>query len=276
MGRFKDLTGQKFGRLTVLRKATDEEIGDRDRKRGVFWCCQCDCGNTELVIVPSVVLKSGHTQSCGCIQKEKTSKHGLSNSRIYSIWSSMKDRCLNPNHHAFNCYGGRGITICKEWMDSFESFHSWALENGYKEGLTIDRIDVNGNYEPSNCRWVTMKEQGNNRRTNHLVTFNGKTLTMSQWCEELNVPPYIVKSRINQHKWSIEQALTTPYKCYTSFKDNRQELKEEIRKRSRNFNGKEIDKQIMKVLNLTKSSYYKLKNELKNEILSEKEDRSYE
>lgn len=276
MGRFKDLTGQKFGRLTVLRKATDEEIGDRDRKRGVFWCCQCDCGNAELAIVPSGALKSGHTQSCGCIQKEKTSKHKLSNSKIYSIWSHMKDRCFNPNHYAFSSYGGRGIKICKEWTESFESFYNWALENGYEEGLSIDRINVNGNYEPNNCKWSTMKEQGNNRRTNRLITFNGKTLTMSQWCEELNVPSYIIKSRINQHKWSIEQALTTPYTGYTSFKDNREELKEGIKNRSRNFNGKETDRQIMKDLNLTKSSYYKLKGELKDEMLCEKDEVSYE
>lgn len=155
------LIGQRFGMLYVL---------ERHSKKGkvVFYTCKCDCGNLKTVRAGD--LRSGRTTSCGCygqkmLEENRKFEHGLSNTRLYSIWDGMKKRCYSPKHESYKYYGGRGITICDEWRNNFKLFYDWALDNGYKEYLTIDRIDVNGNYEPSNCRWVTMKEQAKNKRT---------------------------------------------------------------------------------------------------------------
>lgn len=129
-----------------------------------------------------------------CFWEGKRKHHGMSASRLYITWRSMKLRCTKPSHHSFQDYGGRGITVCKEW-DNFIPFMEWALSSGYDESLTIDRIDVNGNYEPSNCRWVDMKTQANNRRSSHLLTFNGKTQSMTQWAKELNLSRNVIFGR---------------------------------------------------------------------------------
>lgn len=185
-----DLTGDVFGRLTVIGEVEPyiSPKGNKSRR----WLCKCECGN--LTTVTMQHLKTGHTQSCGCYSQEnrirsgKLTKHGLTYkggkvTRIYRIWSQIKTRCYNPHDEHYKDYGERGICVCDEWREDFESFHHWAVNNGYSNGLTIDRIDVNGNYEPSNCRWATSKEQSANKRNTVLVTYNGETKTLKEWSE---------------------------------------------------------------------------------------------
>lgn len=137
-------------------------------------------------------------------------KHHMSNTKIYHVWQSMKHRCYLKSDTNYYKYGARGITVCDEWWNSFEAFYNWAIENGYEEGLSIDRIDNNGNYEPSNCRWVTRRVQANNTRRNKLITYAGKTQSLPNWCRELNLNYKTVRTRIGAYKWSVEKALSTP------------------------------------------------------------------
>jgi len=184
-----NLVGQKFGRLLVISENGRNKNGEKT------YLCQCDCGNT--ITVRSYGLRCGETQSCGCLQKERTSeastKHGdckrRNKSSLYSRYKHMIWRCNNPNCKDYDNYGGRGIKVCKEWLDDYKTFKQWAMDNGYEEHLTIDRIDVNGNYEPDNCRWITLAEQENNRRDNVYLTYQGITKTASQWSKLLGIKP---------------------------------------------------------------------------------------
>lgn len=133
--------------------------------------------------------------------------HGKRHTRIYSIWLNMKTRCYNKNNNYYEYYGRRGIKICNEWRDSFQAFYDWAMENGYQDGLTIDRVDTNSNYEPSNCRWTDRKQQSRNRRNNKKYTINGETHCLSEWCEILNLNYKKVKGRLYVCHWPIEKAL---------------------------------------------------------------------
>lgn len=186
MGKFKDLSGKIFERLTVIRRADD--YIQPSGKPVTMWLCRCKCG-TEVSIA-GYSLTSGKTQSCGCYGKEQrlksNTKHGLSHSRIKSSYYNMISRCYNPNTPKYKNHGGRGIKVCDEWLDKengFMNFYNWAMKNGYSDELTIDRIDNDGNYEPNNCRWTTYEIQNFNRRVNRLFTINGETKTAKEWCE---------------------------------------------------------------------------------------------
>lgn len=186
MSRLVDLTGQRFGRLVVIEKSVSGQ------GRHVRWLCQCDCGNT--TIVDGGNLKAGRTKSCGCYVKEGNSHrtHGDSRTRLYRIWRGIKQRCYCPKASHYKSYGGRGITMCGEWLNSFEAFRDWSLSNGYRDDLSIDRKDNNRGYSPDNCGWSTNMEQANNKRTNVLFTIHGQTKSMNAWARELG----ITKSKI--------------------------------------------------------------------------------
>ena len=181
-----DLTGQVYERLTVIKRV-DDYISPSGSHQ-VQWLCKCKCGKE--VIVTGNNLRKGNSKSCGCYNRELLPKinstHNASNTRLYHIWTCMKDRCYNPKNKKYKDYGGRGIIICDEWINDFEAFANWAYDNGYIENVsrgecTIDRIDVNGNYCQQNCRWVNQKVQTNNKRNNHYITYNGETHTVTEW-----------------------------------------------------------------------------------------------
>lgn len=196
-----EIAGQRFGRLTAL-----EESG----KKGslIVWKCRCDCGKEIAVIGSS--LTTGHTKSCGCYKSTAISKaktiHGETNTRLYHIWAGIKARCNNPHKACFSYYGGRGIKYCSEW-EEFEPFKRWAMQNGYSDKLTIDRINSNGDYSPENCRWVDRKIQSLNRRSAHLITYRGETKSLIEWSRLYCIDRNTIKSRLKRG-WSIEDALT--------------------------------------------------------------------
>lgn len=203
-----NLTGKRFGKLVVIKTAGKTKNG------AYLWQCKCDCGNEIIANVGN--LKNGHTKSCGCLRvdrcKTNFTKHGLEHTRLYGIWSDMRLRCYDEKNIAYHRYGGRGITICDEWKNDVKAFYDWATANGYKDSLTIDRINNDGNYCPENCRWATVKEQASNRRSNILVTHNGKTQTMKKWANEVGTPYKVVWARMQKLGWSAERALTEPVK----------------------------------------------------------------
>ena len=137
-------------------------------------------------------------------------KHHMSNAKIYHVWQSMKHRCYLKSDSNFYKYGARGILVCDEWLNDFEAFYNWAISNGYKDGLRIDRIDVNGNYEPSNCRWADKITQANNRRNTKMITYKDRTQALTNWCRELNLNYKAVRTRIYAYNWSVDKAFNTP------------------------------------------------------------------
>lgn len=201
--RVEDLTGRRFGRYTVLRRA--ESYISKTGSRQSRWLCRCDCGNERIVFSQS--LKSGNSLSCGCYQKETATSHGKKNTRLYGIWHNIKWRCFNSNCSHYPRYGGRGITMCDEWKNDFQSFYDWAMANGYEDKLSIDRIDNDGNYCPENCRWVSAKEQANNRRRNNCITALGITRTISEWENKTGISRQTIQWRIN-HGWEPDDAVS--------------------------------------------------------------------
>ena len=217
MNKPMDIIGKKFNRLTVL------ELVGTDKYGNTKFLCECDCGNRKILLGSKV--KGGRTKSCGCLHSEtarnNTKKHLSSHTKLYSVYAQILSRCFCKTNKNYHNYGGRGITVCAEWADKengFDSFYKWAIQNGYNANAefgkcTIDRIDNNGDYEPNNCRWVDIKTQANNKRQNHLITFNGKTQNVTQWATELGFTKSTLFNRIRKG-WSIEKMLTTPVKKY--------------------------------------------------------------
>jgi len=192
--------GERYNRWTVI-----EGLGYSK------WLCKCDCG--VIKEVRGTALKQGASKSCGCLQRElvtkRATKHGKHETRLYKTWQNMKSRCNNPNASKYYLYGGKGIKVCEGWENDFNAFYNWSLENGYSDKLTLDRIDGNKDYSPGNCRWVTYKVQGNNTTQNHLITYEGTTLTAAQWAEKLGMNYNTFTERLRRG-WSIERAITTP------------------------------------------------------------------
>ena len=203
-----DLIGQRYGRLLVVAKAEDHICrGSGEHKRR--WECVCDCGNT--VYCTTGDLRCGDVKSCGCLmretRKEKATTHGYHGTKIHNIWCAMRRRCRNVNNKDYRWYGGKGIGVCDEWESDFMSFYEWAMENGYKDGLTIDRIDPNGDYCPDNCRWVTITEQQNNRTSNRQYTYNNETHNISEWATKAGIPYSTLYMRL-RNGWSFERAIS--------------------------------------------------------------------
>ena len=205
MGNLIDLTGQRFGRWVVLEKAPR-----RPKVPGSFWLCKCDCGTIKEV--HSRRLRDGSSTSCGCWRREWASEansiHHMVNTRLYRIWFHMRQRCANVNAINYKSYGGRGITVCDEWQ-SFLPFYEWAIKSGYDDSLTIDRIDNDKGYSPSNCRWVDAITQANNKRNNHYITVGDKTESISSWARITGIERSTITKRI-ESGWSEVEAVTIP------------------------------------------------------------------
>lgn len=194
--QLKNLVERQFGELIVLkRNPVNSKSGN------AHWDCKCSCGNIATVIGSK--LRSGTTKSCGCARKSKIAQ-GFSKTRLYRIWSLMKKRCYRNENENFKHYGGRGIEVCDEWKKDFIAFRSWALSNGYADNLSIDRIDVNGNYEPKNCRWVDTKTQANNRRNNRIIIYLNNEYTVSEFADFLKVSYWTVRNQLKLG-WPIEK-----------------------------------------------------------------------
>lgn len=214
MGKFKDLVNQKYGKLTVLERA-DGAIRKNGKSR-TAWRCLCECGNE--TIVNSDALIKGTQVSRGCYKNQRLSemrtKHGKTNTRLYSVWSGIKNRCYNPNTYEYRFYGARGITMCSDWKQNFMSFYNWAIKNGYDENADrgmyeLDRIDCNGDYSPDNCRFLTRKEQMNNMRSNHIIECNGESHSIAEWSRITGVNQYKIRNRTVKLGWSPKRALFT-------------------------------------------------------------------
>ena len=222
MGNLVNVAGQRFNRLFIISRA---ENTNRGKAR---WLCQCDCGRLTTVVGES--FRNGSTRSCGCFQKETVAQanllrlskdpkaHGLSKTPEYRIWIHIKGRCLNSQDQSFASYGGRGITICSEWQNSFKSFYG---DMGPRPGpeYSIERRDNHWGYNPQNCYWATMLNQANNKRNNHFLTHNGKTQTVSQWARIIDVLPRSLLARL-EYGWSVERALTEPFRQHCTYKNH--------------------------------------------------------
>lgn len=207
-----DITGERFGYLTVIKRA-DDHYQSNGRRR-IMWLCQCDCGKQKVLFGDN--LRSNKSLSCGCLQKKRASEarktHGDADSRLYNIWCAMKRRCNNSSVPEYKSYGGRGIKVCSLWESDYSSFMRWALDNGYdatapRGVCTLDRIDVNGNYEPSNCRWVSNTVQVNNTRVSKRYEFNGESHNIVEWSGITGIPFEFMHDSIRKNNNSVEETI---------------------------------------------------------------------
>ena len=213
MSKLIDLSNKRFGKLVVIKR-----VGTGNHKRPL-WLCKCDCGKEKLVNGQS--LRDGGALSCGCYGRERRikghTKHSKTDTRLFNVWQNIKRRCYTKTNPSYKYYGACGVKVCKEWRESFEAFYTWAIANGYDENApkgvcTLDRVDIYGNYEPNNCRWVSMKAQNFNRKANVILEYNSKKQTLTEWANELNINPSTLYHRIKRG-WSVERALTTKVKA---------------------------------------------------------------
>lgn len=236
MGNYISLVGERFTRLTVIK-----EVGKNHY--GIIYLCRCDCGVEKEFT--AVRLRTKNVKSCGCLRRDHAAQlnlgesnakvkrpreshkkaaylkderyfMGFSKTRIYSIFSGMKKRCYNEGEEHYNLYGGRGIKICDEWLDNFFNFYEWAMSNGYEEHLSIERIDVNGNYEPSNCEWIELKDQAKNRRNVAAIEFEGEVLTVRDIAKKVDINEHTLAYRLRTG-WDLETAINTPVDLGNSY-----------------------------------------------------------
>lgn len=198
-GAQKNYDGMRFGNHVVIRR------DHKDEKNHWWFLCKCDCGREYLTRGTSALRPGG----CIC-RRNSQYKHGKTYTRLYGVWSGMRNRCYNPRAHGYKNYGGKGIKVCQEWKDDFTKFYNWAYSNGYDESkstyeCTLDRIDGNKDYEPSNCRWVTQKVQVNNISRNRIIEYNGEKHTLAEWADRLDVKYQTIYSRLS-HGWSVDRA----------------------------------------------------------------------
>ena len=201
MRKRKNLIGQTFGRLTVIAEGETRELSNK--RKQYYWLCQCNCGSKPKEITQNCLL-NGETISCGCYHSEHNHeygfKHGMSNTRIYTIWSGMIQRCCNPNAKNYPRYGGRGITICEEWKE-FKNFYDWSKISGYTDNLTIERLDNNGNYCPENCTWITKQKQMRNKRRNDYIQYNDEELTLTEWARKFDMNVETLRYQVNHNNF---------------------------------------------------------------------------
>lgn len=190
---YKDLVGKRFGMLEVM-----EKVGT-DNNSHVMYLCKCDCGNIKTMLSNHIQI----SKSCGCMHGANFKTHGMGKTRLFYIWSNMKQRCQNPNIKNYERYGARGIKVCDEWQE-FVPFMEWALANGYSEDLSIDRIDSNGNYKPSNCRWATIEVQANNKRSNSFIEYNGEKRTIAEWSKITGISSSTILMR-QRRGWGVDK-----------------------------------------------------------------------
>ena len=210
--------GQTFNRLTVIAY----EVDRREKYGRTRWIVRCECGTLKSVEPRRVI--SGNTMSCGCLKSENTVafnkktkvKHGGRRDRLYTIWHNMKQRCFGTTYKDYPQWGGRGITVCDEWRNDYSEFKRWALSNGYDEGLSLDRIDVNGDYDPSNCRWVDWHTQAKNRTNSMNFEVNGELKNLADLADEYGIKYGTLYQRVHLYKWPIEKALSTPTRIHSA------------------------------------------------------------
>ena len=211
MGKALELTGQRFGKLVAI-----ERCGE-DRHGHAKWLCLCDCGKETIAF--GSLLKNGNTQSCGCYRLARISSHNLSKNKLYTEWWGIKTRCFNEKFKHYKDYGGRGITVCDLWKNSFDAFYEYVsrLPHFGEDGFTLNRIDNDGNYEPNNVEWADKITQANNKRNNRLLTHNGKTQTVAKWANETGIMSSVIIKRLNLG-WSVDKVLSTPVRQYKTVK----------------------------------------------------------